>query len=445
MNLIVTPGTSLKGILNFEGPNTLPGDKSISHRTAILASIAEGESRIGNFQFSGVTRVLLEALTQMGVEYAIIDNSLIIQGKGLLGLLPPQENLNCGNSATTLRLLCGLLCGLGHEALLTGSDGLQKRPMARIIDPLTRMGAVINSSEGNTAPLKINKAQKKLSPIHYTLPVASAQVKTCLLLAALYADGESVLTENEPTRDHTEKLLAYMGVDLQIEEGAQGRSIKLTPPTAPLQPLNITLPGDISAAAFLIVGALITPRSEVLIKNVGLNPTRTGLLDALKQMGAFLEVEVTHTEANEPVGNIYVKSSSLHGIKISGELVTRMIDEFPAFAVAATYAEGETRVQDAKELRYKETDRISGLIGELKKLGVETRELEDGFILQGGKPLKCAVVNSNGDHRLAMALTLAGLNACSPLVVKDAGIISESFPAFIPVLKKLGANLSEVA
>jgi 3-phosphoshikimate 1-carboxyvinyltransferase len=387
---------------------------------------------------------MLEALSQMGVEYKIEENCLIIQGKGLAGLLPPIEAINCGNSATTLRLLSGLLCGLGHEAILTGSEGLQKRPMARIIEPLTQMGAGLTSAEENTAPLKIKKAEKKLSPIHYTLPVASAQVKTCLLLAALYADGESILTEHEPTRDHTEKLLAHMGVNLQIEEGAPGRSIKLNPPTAPLQPLNITIPGDISAAAFLIVGALITPRSEVLIKNVGLNPTRTGLLEALKQMGAFLEVEVTHTEANEPVGNIYVKSSNLHGIQISGELVTRMIDEFPAFAVAALYADGETKVQDARELRYKETDRISGLIGELQKLGVETQELEDGFILQGGKPLKCAVVKSNGDHRLAMALTLAGLNACSPLVVKDAEIISESFPAFIPVLKKLGANLNEV-
>ena len=444
MNLIITPGTSLKGILNFEGPNTLPGDKSISHRAAVLASIAEGESRFRNFQFSGVTRVMLEALAQMGVEYRIEDDCLVVQGKGLLGLIPPQENINCGNSATTLRLLSGLLCGLGHEAVLSGSSGLQKRPMQRIIDPLSQMGALIESNQEQTAPLKIKKAQKKLSPIHYSLPVASAQVKTCLLLAALYADGDSIITENKPTRDHTEKLLEYMGVSLEIKENAESRSIRLSPPASPLKPLNISIPGDVSAAAFLIVGALITPRSELLIKNVGLNPTRTGLLDALKQMGAFLEVEVTHTEANEPVGNVYVKSSSLHAIQVGGDLVPRMIDEFPAFTIAALNAEGETRVQDASELRYKETDRISVLIGELKKLGVETQELEDGFILQGGKPLKCAVVNANGDHRLAMALTLAGLNACSPLIVKDAEIISESFPAFIPVLKKLGANLSEV-
>ena len=228
---------------------------------------------------------MLEALAEMGVGYRIEENDLVIQGKGLQGLNPPKEIINCGNSATTLRLLSGLLSGLGHEAKLSGSNGLQKRPMQRIIDPLTQMGAIIESSENQTAPLKIRKAEKKLSPIHYTLPVASAQVKTCLLLAALYADGESTIIEKEATRDHTEKLLEYMGVTLDIQENEEGRSIRLTPPAAPLRPLNTSIPGDFSAAAFLIVGALIAPRSEVLIKNVGLNNTRTGLLDALKQMG----------------------------------------------------------------------------------------------------------------------------------------------------------------
>jgi 3-phosphoshikimate 1-carboxyvinyltransferase len=434
MILTVYPTQSLQGSLS------LPGDKSLSHRAALFAALAEGESVIENFLVAGVTQSLLEALSALGVEWELCDDRLTVRGRGLKGLRAALQPLDCGNSATTIRMLAGALAAAGVPAILDGSPGLRRRPMARIVDPLQSMGVPIEASPDGTAPLRLRarSAGQKLTGLDYTMPVASAQVKTCLLLAALAADSPSTLREPEPTRDHSERMLRAMGVEV-INSGSE---VTLLPPhPARLKPLHIKLPGDISSASFLIVTALVTPDSQVTLEGVLLNPARTGLLDALRVMGAQITVTELRQQGGEPVGDVTVMSSALQGAEIDASLAVRMIDEFPAFAVAAAYASGRSEVRGAAELRHKESDRISALCGELRRLGATIEESPDGFVIQGGQGLNGGMVGSWNDHRLAMALAVAGLAARQPVAIHEAGIISESFPNFIETLQTLGANL----
>jgi 3-phosphoshikimate 1-carboxyvinyltransferase len=311
--------------------------------------------------------------------------------------------------------------------------------MGRVVEPLVKMGASIKTAAGGYAPLRIGKITggQVLGGLTYRLPVASAQVKTALLLAGLGAAEPTILHEPGPSRDHTERIFTQMGLDINVQPGV----VRLSPPNQPLLPLRFTIPGDFSSAAFLIVAALITPDSEIRLGGVGLNPTRTGLLDALIAMGGYIKVMSKGTRAGEPVGDLIVRSSVLTACAITGEIVVRMIDEFPVFAVAAAHAEGTTIVQDAEELRYKETDRIQVLVEEFKKLGVQIEARKDGFTLQGGKPYLGGIVSSRGDHRLGMSLTVLGLGAESPVIVCDAEIINESFPGFVEVLQQMGAEI----
>lgn len=437
MNLVVTPGRPLCGSF------TVPGDKSLSHRAALFAALAEGESCVENFLVSGVTAAMLRSLTALGVAWELRDTTLRVDGRGLAGLRAPAVALDCGNSATTLRMLAGAVAAAGVPAVLDGSPGLRKRPMLRIAEPLGRMGAAIATAEGGGAPLRLagRPAGQRLSALAYTLPVASAQVKTCLLLAALAADGPTHLVEPALSRDHSERMLRGMGVEVTNRPLPGGAyAVDLTPPSGPLRPLSGALPGDFSAAAFLIVAATITPGSALTLREVGLNPTRTGLLDALREMGAQIEVTNQRETIGEPVGDLSVRSSPLRGTQIAGERVVRMIDEFPVFAAAAACAESPTVVRDAQELRYKESDRIAALCVELRALGVAAEETPDGFILPGGG-VRGGQVDPHGDHRLAMALAVAGLAADSPVQVGGAEIVRESFPEFIDALGSLGGQV----
>ncbi len=421
----------------LHGEVYLPGDKSLSHRAALFAALAEGESVIDRFLVSGVTRAMLDALTGLGVAWKIENDRLTVIGKGLTGFSAPPETIFCGNSATTIRMLAGALAASGVPAILDGSDGLRKRPMHRVINPLTEMGVRIDSVNG-CAPLSLaaRSAAIPLRSIDYALPVASAQVKSCLILAALAADGSSILSEPGPSRDHTERMLKAMGAD--IREVAP-LTLNISPLSHPLAPLRCTLPGDISSAAFLLVAAAIVPGSSILIREAGVNPTRTGLLAVLSEMGAKLQIENQQTIAGEPIADIRLTAAQLKAVSISGDKVVRMIDEFPALAIAACFADGVTEVHDAEELRYKETDRISVLCNELRALGVCLEERPDGFSITGGT-MKGGTCDAHGDHRLAMSLAVAGLAAPSPVHVHNADILNESFPAFLPTLRDIGVT-----
>ena len=439
--ITVAPGHALQGAFS------LPGDKSLSHRAALFAAMAEGQSVIDNFLVAGVTRAMLEALTALQVPWTLDGTTLTVTSPGLQAWRSPQQAIDCGNSATTLRLLAGALAAAGIPAVLDGSIGLRRRPMGRIVEPLQQMGVPIQATPENTAPLCLEArlSGQRLHALHYDLPVASAQVKSCLLLAALAAEGETMLREPGPSRDHTERMFANWGIPVhssQIHNGDQ--TLYQTRLTAPanlqLSPIHGVLPGDMSSAAFLIVAALITPGSEVRLPNVGLNPTRTGLLDALWAMGAHIEITAETKRFGEPAGDLLIRTSQLTGTRISGPLVVRMIDEFPALAVAAAYAKGTTVVAEAEELRHKESDRISALCGELRLLGVEAAESPDGFVIHGGK-VAGGLVKSHDDHRLAMALALAGLASQAPVQVKGAEMVAESFPEFAEVLAGFGAQI----
>ena len=423
----------------LNGGFRLPGDKSLSHRAALFAALADGPSVIERFLVSGVTHAMLNALTGLGIPWRLDGTRLTVEGRGLRGFAPPSAPLNCGNSATTIRLLAGALAAAGTPCTLDGSDGLRKRPMDRITEPLRRMGVVIDA-ENDRAPLALaaREAACPLKAIDYALPVASAQVKSCVILAALGADGVTTVREPGPSRDHTERMLTAMGADIRAADG----TVAVAPLAKPLAPLNVTLPGDISSAAFLLVAAALVPGSSVVIRDVGVNPTRTGILDALREMGAKIAIENPRTVAGEPVGDIRLEAAPLRGVRVGGDLVVRMIDEFPVFAVAACFAEGVTEVHDAEELRYKETDRISVLCGELKALGVELEERRDGFSIRGGT-LTGGVCEAHGDHRLAMSLALAGLAAPARVTVRHAEILAESFPDFAAYVRELGATVEE--
>ena len=436
LRIISSPGGPL------HGSTTLAGDKSLAHRAALLAGLANGESCIDNYLVAGVTQALLGALTAVSVPWKLEGKRLVVQGRGFSGLTAAEEALDCGNSATTLRLLAGALAAAGLPAVLDGSAGLRRRPMGRIVTPLQMMGVDIQATEGH-APLTLARSERPLRSLAYRLPVASAQVKSCLLLAGLAAEGSTRLVEPGPSRDHTERMLRSLGISVTSRQIVENDEILYetqleSPLRLELPPFSITLPGDISSAAFLIVAALITPGSEIEIRRVCLNPTRTGIIDALREMGAQIEVHQAGEQHGEPVGNLLVRYSRLHGTRVEGPLVVRMIDEFPAFTIAAAYAEGVTTVSQAEELRLKESDRIGALCSQLRLLGAKVDETPDGFVLHGEGGLEGGGVAAHGDHRLAMALAVAGLAAAKPVAVSGAEAFSESFPDFDAVLRRLG-------
>ena len=403
-----------------------PGDKSISHRAAILNAIALGEAAIDNFQTGADCLATVRCLRALGVRIeSPAPGALRVHGAGRHGLREAAAVLNAANSGTTLRLLAGLLAAQPFFSVLTGDASLRSRPMGRIVEPLRAMGARIQGrATGTRPPLAIDGG--RLRGIRHRLPVASAQVKSALTLAGLYAEGETALEEPAPSRDHTERMLRAMGAAIVAGEGG----LRVSPLTSDLAPLSLRVPGDISAAAFWMVAAAAHPDAELRLASVGVNPSRSGIIDALCAMGARIAVEEERTWGCEPVADIVVYSSPLRGTVIEGALVPRLIDELPALAVAACFAEGETVVRDAGELRVKESDRIRATVAELRRLGARIQELPDGMAIQGVGRLRGAPCGSHGDHRLAMALAVAGLLAAGETNVRGAEAVTISYPGF---------------
>jgi 3-phosphoshikimate 1-carboxyvinyltransferase len=398
----------------------------------MFASLAKGVSQVRGWLAAGDTEATLGAVQALGVLVERHDtHTLTIHGGDLKPAPAPLDFVNAG---TGIRLMAGILAGQPFPSILDGSAQLRRRPMKRVTAPLAQMGAKINA-QNDRAPLSIQPAP--LKGIRYELPVASAQVKSCVLLAGLFAEGETSVVEPGPARDHTENMLRAMGANINTEDS----TVHLTP-GGDLQPIDMTVPGDFSSAAFLIVAACLVPGSDITIEHVNLNKTRTGLLDVLQAMGATITVTETGTEAGEPVGDIRVQHSALTGAEVGGETVVCMIDEFPALMVAALCAEGRTIVREAGELRVKETDRLAVMTRELTKMGAEITETEDGFIIDGPQPLTGATVDGHDDHRIAMSLTVAGLVADGETIVEDAKCAGDSFPGFAALLVSLGANLT---
>ncbi|MDY7042095.1 MAG: 3-phosphoshikimate 1-carboxyvinyltransferase [Chloroflexota bacterium] len=416
----------------LRGRISVPGDKSISHRALLLGALAEGANRISGFLPSGDCLATLACLRALGVEIEIHDaTTLTVRGQGLRGLQANAVPLNCARSGTTLRLLSGILAGQLFESTLAGEPQLLRRPMRRVVEPLRQMGAEIEDTDGH-APLVIRG--RRLRGCDHDLLIASAQVKSALLLAGLYAAGPTIVRQPGPARDHTERMLAAMGANIK----KSNLTVTLSPPPS-LSPLSPSIPGDISSAAFPLVAATLLPGSEVTIAGVGVNPTRTGLLDVLRGMGAEIKLDNERRESGEPVADVTVRASALRGVEVGGTTVVRMIDEFPVLAVAATQAQGITRVRDAAELRVKETDRIATIVGELRTLGARIEPLPDGFVVEGPAPLRGATLDSHGDHRSAMALAVAGLIAEDEVVIENAECIDDSFPGFVELMQGIGA------
>jgi len=408
-----------------------PGDKSISHRAVILNSIASGNARVANVSSGDDCRATISCLTDIGVEIVEESGLLTICGVGKEGFREPCDVLNARNSGTTIRLLAGLLAAQTFLSVLTGDESLRSRPMARLIHPLRLMGAdVWGRGHDSLAPIAIRG--KRLRGIDYPLPVASAQLKSAILIAALFAEGRTTVVEPAISRDHTERMLEAMGVELERD----GLSIALTPP-ASLSPVDVNVPGDISAAACWLVAAAIHPKARLKVTAVGVNPTRAGIIDVLLEMGAKLTIDNERTEGGEPVADIEVESSKLKGTQLGGDLIPRLIDEIPLIALAGSVAAGTTTIRDAQELRVKETDRIAATVKELSKLGAHIEELPDGMVIHGGVELKAAQVDSHRDHRLAMTLGIAGLVARGRTAIQDAGAVAVSYPGFWDDLERL--------
>ncbi len=429
---------TVRKVRSWDGEITVPGDKSLTHRAILLGALAEGETRIEGALDADDCRRMIAACRSLGADIREGDGPgrWRVQGGGFSGLSEPGFVLDLGNSGTAIRLLSGVLAGRPFTSVLTGDESLRSRPMRRVVEPLRRMGATILGREnGDRAPLAIRGPEGPLRPIRWKLPVATAQVKSAILLAGLQAEGRTRVGEPSPSRDHTERLLAWMGAPVSTVPGGVevegGR---------PLQGRSIAIPGDFSAAAFFIVGATIVPRSRIRLRNVGLNPTRTGMLEVLKEMGADIHITPDPVPGPEPRGDLEVRAAGLKGIEIGGALIPRLIDELPILAVAACAAEGETVVRDAQELRVKESDRIASLVAELGKMGAPIEALADGFRVRGPARLKGAVCRAWGDHRIAMALAIAGLIAEGETVIEDAGWIDTSFPGFAELLERLSGK-----
>jgi len=416
----------------LNGSVKVPGDKSISHRSLMLGAMAEGKTRVTGFLSSADCLSTLNCLSSLGVEIKRLNSTeLMIKGVGLKGFKEACDVLNVENSGTTMRILSGVLAGQNFFSVLSGDDSLRKRPMKRIIEPLRLMGADIWAREkGTRAPIAITG--RPLKGISYETPIPSAQVKSCILLAGLLADGKTCIKEKAKSRDHTERMLKFLGADIEVKNNEiciQGGS--------KLKGAEVKIPGDFSSASFLLVAALLAGDSEITIENVGVNPTRMGLLNILLDMGARIKLFNEKVLCGEPSAEICVKSSILKGVTIGGDIIPKIVDELPIFAVAATQAEGTTLVKDAKELRFKETDRIKAICSELKKMGADIEEFEDGFAVHGPNKLKGCVCSSFGDHRMAMALAVAGLFAEGTTIIEDSECIDISFPGFRDVLSSL--------
>jgi 3-phosphoshikimate 1-carboxyvinyltransferase len=405
-----------------------PSDRSITVRAALLGALADGETRVRQPLDSDDAQAAMNCARALGAE-VVFGRDLVIAGRGLRGLHAPAGPLRCDSSGTTMRLLAGLVAGLGFECVIDGSSQLRRRPMRRITEPLSLMGARIADVDG-CAPLTLRSAT--LRGVDYTLPVASAQVKSAILLAGLSAAGPTTTREPAPTRDHTERMLRAMGADART----LGNATTLIPPAA-LHAITMTTPGDFSSAAFFIVAGLLHPDADITLLDVGINPTRTGLLDALRMMGAGIDLQDQGEEGGEPVAALRIRSSGLRSIEIAGDLTARMIDELPVLAVAATQAHGVTVIRDAQELRVKESNRLEGLVAELRKLGARIAPTADGFVVEGPTPLRGAIVDGLGDHRMAMSLAAAAMVASGETTIVGAECVAKTYPGFFADLGRL--------
>lgn len=418
----------IKKISKASGTIRVPGDKSISHRAVMLGALADGRTEITGFLRGADCLSTIDCFRNMGIEINIDGENVTVFGKGLHGLKAPEKMLYTGNSGTTTRLLCGILAGQPFNSSITGDASIQKRPMKRVTEPLKLMGADI---ENEFCPLYIKGSS--LHGIDYKMPVASAQVKTAVILASLYADGETVIHETEKSRDHTELMLGAMGAGIKV----RGLDISIEK-TDSLLPVCAEVPGDISSAAFFMVLGLILPNSEITITNVGINPTRTGIIDVLQDMGADITLENIRSSAGESTADITVRSSSLKGTEIGGEIIPRLIDELPIIAVASVFADGKTVIKDAQELKVKETNRIRAVADEFKKCGIDITETDDGMIINGGKSIHGADFKTYGDHRMAMSLTVLAQLADGVSTIDDSECACVSYPSFFDDFYKLG-------
>lgn len=431
-SVLAKPGRGLKGEI------TVPGDKSISHRSIMLGSIAEGITEVEGFLEGEDNLSTIGAFRAMGVEIERPGSFKVrIKGAGKDGLKEPDNIIDAGNSGTTTRLIAGILSAQPFFSILTGDSSLRKRPMKRVVEPLTKMGASIFGRKDNSLlPLAIQG--RRLKGIHYRTPVASAQLKSAILLAGIYSEGETIVEEPEKSRDHTERMLKLFGADINVT----GNSVRVSS-TNRLTGCKIIVPGDISSAAFFMVGAMITPESELLIRNVGVNPTRTGIIHVLRKMGGSIEVVDLREVSGEPVADILVKTSALKGVDIPGEELLPAIDEFPIICIAAAFANGKTSISGAKELRVKESDRIAVMAESLRSVGVTNEEKEDGIIIEGiegARTIKDGEIESHGDHRIAMSMAIAALRSKGGIGIKAAQSVDVSFPGFFNTLERVKAS-----
>jgi len=420
--------------LSIAGEITVPGDKSISHRSIMLGAIANGITMVRGFLRGEDNMSTISAFRAMGVRIDDDGETINIHGCGLHGLNEPPDVLDCGNSGTTIRLITGLLAGQPFFSVVTGDQYLRKRPMKRVVEPLSRMGATImGRNKSSLAPLAIRGGM--LTAVRYESPVSSAQIKSSIMLAALYAEGETSVREPTLSRDHSERMFQQFGASIsRFDCGVTVRG------GVELNAQEVIVPGDISSAAFFIVAALITPGSELLVRNVGVNPTRTGVIDILVAMGGDIELLDQRELSGEPVADLLVRYSRLKGISVSGSVIPRAIDEFPAICVAAACAEGVTTIRNANELRVKETDRITAMAANLRTLGVHVTEFDDGMDIKGSERLTGGQVDSFGDHRIAMSLSVAALVASGSITVKNTDCVATSFPNFFQLLEKVSVK-----
>ncbi len=425
-----TKTKKIKPATKLEGTIQMPGDKSISHRYALLGAIAEGQTEIHFFASSADCRSTLECLIDLGVKIERRKDVVSIQGVGLDGLVQPTDDLNAGNSGSTMRMLSGILAGQPFKSVMTGDASLSRRPMKRVIEPLTEMGARIQSAEGGLPPLEIEGG--KLKPIRYELPVPSAQVKSAVLFAGLYAEGETEVVEPVPTRDHTEIALEQMGADI----GRHGHTIAVRG-GAKLQGKKLYVPGDISSAAFFMVAGMLLPESNLVIRNVGLNPTRTAILDVLAGMGGRVKVINVEMLNGELLGDLHIEPGKLRGGEIPPETVPGLIDELPVLSVFGTQTEQGLTFHGAAELRVKESDRIAVVAENLRRMGAEVEEFPDGLRVGGNQKLRGAEIETHGDHRIAMAFAVAGLAAEGTTIIRDSGCVDISFPEFFQTLERV--------
>ncbi|MBC1357247.1 3-phosphoshikimate 1-carboxyvinyltransferase [Listeria booriae] len=413
-------------VTNKQGLNgtiRVPGDKSISHRSIMFGALANGTTTVSNFLKGEDCLSTIGVFRALGVQIEEFPDKIVVHGTGWDGLKRPDETLDVGNSGTTIRLMLGILAGRPFDATLEGDASIAKRPMGRVMLPLREMGAIFEAKDANFAPVKVTGT--KLQPMTYTLPVASAQVKSAIIFAALQADGETTIIEKEKTRDHTEQMIRQFGGSITTD----GLTIRVNGGQE-LQGQNVVVPGDISSAAFFIVAGLIIPNSKIRLENVGLNPTRTGIIDVVKEMGGKITVEQTSKAGDEPAGTVIVETSDLKGIEIGGDIIPRLIDELPVIALLASQANGQTVIKDAEELKVKETNRIDAVVTELSKMGVALVGTDDGMIIEGNQTLHGATVQSYGDHRMGMMLQVAALLANSDVILEKAEAINVSYPSF---------------